>query len=208
MTAPGRLVLELVVSGPAQQQGSVKTFVPTRGGEPLRRAGGSVVVNVTTDNAALSKWRKRVAEQAREALAAEPSFIGREVLEFPLDGVGFRVQEIAYFRRPDGHYGTGRNAASLKPGAPARPIVRSSNAESAPDVDKLLRACFDALSGVVWRDDAQVTDVVGRKRFAVPTPDGDGVRAVILVWLNDVQTAMDLPEGERVRFVGGQAALL
>jgi hypothetical protein len=205
VTAPGRLVLELVVSGPAQQQGSVKTFVPTRNGEPLRRAGGSVVVNVTTDNAALSKWRKRVAEQAREALGAEPSFTGRA---WPLEGVGFRVQEIAYFRRPDGHYGTGRNAASLKPAAPARPIVRSSNAESAPDVDKLLRACFDALSGVVWKDDAQVTDVVGRKRFAVPTPDGDGVRAVILVWLNDVQTAGDLPEGERTRFVGGQAALL
>lgn len=203
MTAPGRLVLELVVSGPAQQQGSVKTFVPTRNGEPLRRAGGSVVVNVTTDNAALSKWRKRVAEQAREALAAEPS-----LLEWPVEGVGFRVQEIAYFRRPDGHYGTGRNAASLKPHALARPIVRSSNAESAPDVDKLLRACFDALSGVVWKDDAQVTDVVGRKRFAVPTPEGDGVRAVILVWLNDVQTAVDLPEGERTRFVGGQAALL
>jgi Endodeoxyribonuclease RusA len=200
LTAPGRLVLELVVSGPAQQQGSVKTFVPTRGGEPLRRAGGSVVVNVTTDNAALSKWRKRVAEAARAMLAGDE--------RYPMVGVGFRVQEVAYFRRPDGHYGTGRNAASLKPGASARPIVRSSNAESAPDVDKLLRACFDALSGVVWKDDAQVTDVVGRKRFAVPTADGDGVRAVILVWLNDVQTAMDLPDGERVRFVGGQAALL
>lgn len=206
MTAPGRLVLELVVSGPAQQQGSVKTFVPTRNGEPLRRAGGSVVVNVTTDNAALKHWREHVAEKARDVLAAawEPG----TAYPWPMEGVGFRVQEIAYFRRPDGHYGTGRNAASLKPHALARPIVRSSNAESAPDVDKLLRACFDALSGVVWKDDAQVTDVVGRKRFAVPTPEGDGVLAVIRVWLNDVQTAVDLPEGERVRFVGGQAALL
>ena len=35
------------------------------------------------------------------------------------------------------------------------------------DVDKLLRAVLDALSGVLWRDDGQVIDVVVRKRFAV-----------------------------------------
>jgi len=37
-----------------------------------------------------------------------------------------------------------------------------------PDVDKLLRAVGDALSGVLWCDDSQVVEEVGRKRYAEP----------------------------------------
>ncbi len=35
-----------------------------------------------------------------------------------------------------------------------------------PDLDKMQRAIFDALSGVVWRDDSQVVRVVASKRIA------------------------------------------
>lgn len=35
-----------------------------------------------------------------------------------------------------------------------------------PDVDKLTRACFDSLTGVVFKDDAQVVTVLARKRYA------------------------------------------
>ena len=35
-----------------------------------------------------------------------------------------------------------------------------------PDGDKLLRAVLDALTGIVYRDDAQVTDIHVRKRFS------------------------------------------
>jgi crossover junction endodeoxyribonuclease RusA len=35
-----------------------------------------------------------------------------------------------------------------------------------PDVDKLQRAIFDAVTGVLWRDDAQVVDVCATKRLA------------------------------------------
>lgn len=35
-----------------------------------------------------------------------------------------------------------------------------------PDVDKLIRAIMDALSGVVWRDDSQVIDLHPTKRYA------------------------------------------
>lgn len=38
--------------------------------------------------------------------------------------------------------------------------------ETRPDADKLLRAVGDALTGVVYRDDAQLTTVVVRKRWA------------------------------------------
>ena len=43
-----------------------------------------------------------------------------------------------------------------------------------PDLDKLVRAIGDALSGLPYQDDAQVTDIVARKRLtteAVPFTD-------------------------------------
>lgn len=35
-----------------------------------------------------------------------------------------------------------------------------------PDLDKLVRACKDALTGVVWRDDSQVVRLSASKRYA------------------------------------------
>lgn len=35
-----------------------------------------------------------------------------------------------------------------------------------PDVDNVEKAIFDAMNGVVWKDDVQVVDVVKRKRYA------------------------------------------
>lgn len=35
-----------------------------------------------------------------------------------------------------------------------------------PDTDKLARAILDALTGVAWRDDSQITDLRGTKRYA------------------------------------------
>ncbi|MDR0703194.1 MAG: RusA family crossover junction endodeoxyribonuclease [Azoarcus sp.] len=45
-----------------------------------------------------------------------------------------------------------------------------------PDVDNVEKAVFDAMNGVVWRDDVQVVDVVKRKRYA-ETP---GVRVAVI----------------------------
>lgn len=49
---------------------------------------------------------------------------------------------------------------------------------SRPDVDKLLRAIGDALTGVVWADDGQCVQSVGSKRYAEP---GEGPGARIMV---------------------------
>ena len=35
-----------------------------------------------------------------------------------------------------------------------------------PDVDNVEKAVFDAINGVVWRDDVVVVDVVKRKRYS------------------------------------------
>ena len=37
-----------------------------------------------------------------------------------------------------------------------------------PDIDKLARAALDALSGVIWRDDSQVVELVASKSYAEP----------------------------------------
>jgi crossover junction endodeoxyribonuclease RusA len=66
--------------------------------------------------------------------------------------------------RPRGHYGTGRNVGALKPSAPLYPGV-------APDLDKLVRCVFDAVSdaGTAWHDDSQVVRLVASKIYV-----GDG----------------------------------
>jgi Holliday junction resolvase RusA-like endonuclease len=60
-----------------------------------------------------------------------------------------------YLPRPKGHYGK----KGILPSAPGRPAVR-------PDVDKLVRACLDAMTGIVFRDDAQVVTILARKLYA------------------------------------------
>lgn len=52
------------------------------------------------------------------------------------------------FDRPKGHYGK----HGLLPSAPAYKVT-------APDIDKLARATLDALTGIVFRDDAQVVEL-------------------------------------------------
>lgn len=44
-----------------------------------------------------------------------------------------------------------------------------------PDKDNVIKAVYDALNGVVWRDDVQVVDGAQRKRYG-PVP---GVRVVV-----------------------------
>lgn len=91
-------------------------------------------------------WRQTVANAAAMAMAGEP-FTG------PLS-----VQMTFVAIRPKGHYGIGKNAASLKPSAPAVPTTR-------PDVLKLARAVEDALTGILWRDDSQITHEVIEKQY-------------------------------------------
>ena len=95
-----------------------------------------------------SEWRSHVQAAAGEAMS------GGALLEGPLAlGVWFHMP------RPKGHYGTGRNAERLKASAPAYPTTR-------PDTTKLLRAVEDALTGIVYRDDAQIVDQHAHKRYA------------------------------------------
>lgn len=101
----------------------------------------------------------------REAVRTEAATAMRHTGRGPLAGP-VAVTVIFYLPRPRGHYGTGRNVGRLKDSAPAVPATR-------PDLDKLTRSTLDALTAAgVYGDDAQVTDLDVRKRYADGVPVG------------------------------------
>lgn len=52
-----------------------------------------------------------------------------------------------------------------------------------PDIDNVEKAVFDALNGVVWRDDVQVVRVVKAKRYGRSPGVSVAVKAASAVWV-------------------------
>jgi Holliday junction resolvase RusA-like endonuclease len=64
-----------------------------------------------------------------------------------------------------------------------------------PDVDKLARSGLDALTGIVFKDDAQVVDLVAKKRYVAP---GNVTGVHVRVWpapFEPAQPAQDISRG-------------
>lgn len=122
-------------------------------------------VMVVDANANSRPWKAQVADAAAQAMNGPggPLFEGK-LLDGPLG-----LEVTFYFPRPKSHYGTGYNKNTIRPGAPRYPSLR-------PDTTKLLRAIEDAMTGVVWRDDAQIVDQRARKLY------GESARAEVSVW--------------------------
>jgi Holliday junction resolvase RusA-like endonuclease len=134
--------VEFIVLGRPQPGGSKK---PVRAGG---RPDGRIILK---EDAKRSKpWRALVAAAAHEAMGDLDPLVGPLLLEVEF-----------YVARPSGHYGSGRNAGHVRQSAPRYPHVR-------PDATKLLRSLEDAMTGLVWRDDAQVVTQVARKRYGTP----------------------------------------
>lgn len=98
---------------------------------------------VTPQQPKVLKWRADIRAGIND-LGVEPS------------GSAFHVDVAFSFRRPNNHH---TSKGFLKTGAPRYHT-------QAPDVDKLLRAVLDALTGVVWHDDKQVAYVRGHKQWS------------------------------------------
>jgi crossover junction endodeoxyribonuclease RusA len=98
---------------------------------------------VRDDNPATAPWRSAVAAAAADATEGEP-------LTGPV-----QLDVVFLFPRPRSHY---RTNGQLKPSAPFHCPKR-------PDLDKLLRALGDALSGVALVDDAQIVAVRASKSY-------------------------------------------
>lgn len=135
--------VEFIVLGTPQPQGSLRSL-------------GKGRPTIASNRDRLEPWRQAVAAAALQGMTFHP---GDGTISYlpPLTGT-LRLTVTFVFRRPAGHYRTGRNAGELKASAPAYVPKR-------PDVDKLLRAVGDAITGVVCHDDAQLAVVHAEKHY-------------------------------------------
>lgn len=131
--------LTFTVEGKPEPGGSKKGFVHPHTG----------VVVIVDANAKVKPWKNLVAS------------VGMKLTDLDLFEGPLSVTFKFYLERPKGHYGTGANALKVKDSAPAHPTSR-------PDVLKLARAVEDALTDVVWRDDAQIVHEVIEKHYGLP----------------------------------------
>jgi Holliday junction resolvase RusA-like endonuclease len=130
-------MIEFFVPGKAQPGGSKKAFYIPSLGRPV----------VTEANAKAAGWKQDVKVFAKQAY------------DGPLITGAVRVQCIFHVERPKGHYGSGKNAGQVKASAPQYPT-------SKPDSTKLFRSTEDAITGVIWKDDAQVVEQVVSKIYS------------------------------------------
>lgn len=123
----------------------LRVFVPgTPKGQPRPRAFARAGKARVYDPGTAEGWKSQIA-------LAVP--FPRQACEGP---VSVFMQFV--FARPKSHT---RSSGALKDGVPN--VVTSK-----PDIDNLAKAVLDALTGVgVWNDDAQVTDIVCSKRYAL-----------------------------------------
>jgi Holliday junction resolvase RusA-like endonuclease len=164
----------LVVYGDPVPQGSKSAVPVMRRDENGRRVpvfgrGGFPVINVTDQNEKkLKPWRQDLAEMAvlkwgpRDACALDEACI---------------VRLTFFVERPQGHW---RADGSLKDSAPLYPESTGG------DLDKLVRAVLDALTGIVVKNDKRVVTLPSKRRFGSPA------RVEITVRRPHVRTVGDL----------------
>lgn len=122
-------MIQFTVTGTPATAGSKKPFVYRS------KKDGKYRASMAPDNKRQKPWMSLVSMTAAEI------FIG-PVLTCPLVlAIDF------YFVRPKSHFRA--DGRSLKKGAPPYHAQK-------PDLCKLIRAVEDALTGIVWRDDAQL----------------------------------------------------
>lgn len=126
-------------------------FVP---GKP--EPGGSKRGFVVKGRAILTDANKNVAGWKQDVKAFAAQTYKGDLLDGALE-----VQMIFFLERPKSHYRTGKNSHLLRDDAPKYPT-------SKPDATKLCRSTEDALTGVVWTDDARIVNQLNAKRFGKP----------------------------------------
>lgn len=137
--------LTFFVPGQPVPQGSKSAFVSKKTGKPI----------VVDKDVRLPQWRMKVTSYALDAVAqSSPA-------KYPLVGpVGAQI--TFFLPRPSSHFlpvNSKRDRPELKPDAP---LFK----DTMPDIDKLLRAIFDALTDArVWDDDGQAVFVTMSKRY-------------------------------------------
>ena len=127
-------------------------FVP---GVPVPKGTAKAYVNKHTGRAQVVQDNRE--KQKPWASAITLTAIERGVKWWTLYPV--KVDLVFAMPRLKSHFGTGKNATSIKPNAPLEHT-------SKPDLDKLIRCVMDALTGVAWHDDSQVFEVHAKKIYS------------------------------------------
>jgi len=118
---------------------------------PIRRGKKTIMI---PDNKRSKNWEKVVSDYARLKFRGDPS-----------EGAIIMNTKF-YLPRPKSHYGTGKNADTIKAVKPELPILHSTG-----DLDKLERCVWDALTGVIYVDDSQVCGGERKKVYALQGED-------------------------------------
>jgi crossover junction endodeoxyribonuclease RusA len=98
---------------------------------------------ITSSNSKLKPWRQEIAGVAQSAMRLSNFGL--------LENVPVAVEAAFYFDKPK----SAKKSLKYK-------ITK-------PDCDKLLRGLFDALTGIVFKDDAQIVECSLRKDFGTPS---------------------------------------
>lgn len=151
-----REVARIWVPGIPRPGGSKTARVIMRMGKVVMTSSGRPLVTMRDDAVGNKEWKQTVAAHGKIDYRGEP-----------LDGV-LAVDFLFYLPRPKFHYRTGKHRGELKPGAPTFHTTR-------PDCTKLIRSTEDALSEIVWIDDARIAVQSGKKMY------GDRIGAEVVV---------------------------
>ena len=145
-------MMSFFIAGVPQPAGSKRAFaIRGKDGNIVKRASGADMIAVTDANPKAKPWQAIVRADAHIVMARQT--------RGPRAGA-IRLELFFVLKRPKSHYRTGKRANELHDWAvKLQPIGK-------PDVLKLARAVEDACTGIIWLDDAQITEEFLRKRYA------------------------------------------
>lgn len=133
---------------------------------------GKIVV-VDAGGKKTKDWRKVVANSARIAMK------GHDFLVPPLGLIiEFRMP------RPKSHY---KASGEIKADAPFYPIVR-------PDITKLLRSTEDAMTGIVYHDDAHIAEQNIHRTYSSGDDTGARISVFTMTWRIHANTSAKMQE--------------
>lgn len=128
--------------------------LPAPGGSKVYRGRSSDGRAILVDSSKRAPaWKDSVATHAIQTMNGSPVIA---------KGVPLVCDFEFIMPRPQSHYRTGKHAGELKPWAVDAKHVK------VPDTLKLQRPTEDAMTGIVWTDDAQLWKQSATKRYAMP----------------------------------------
>lgn len=139
--------ITFTVPGTPAPGGSKNAFALKRRDGSLVMRGNTPIINIVDAGKGNKQWRRSVAIMARKAMGSTPPFVGPVSLNIDFT-----------FERPASHYRVESKFNSLRNSAPK---FRTQK----PDALKLARSTEDAMTGIVYVDDAQVVELFVTKAW-------------------------------------------